>query len=102
MWFVNAGVVQMVDPSRLSQKALPAVTYIESVTVDRKEFAATDNLSFPRTLGTCRLITHRPPFNSSEVKFRYRLDGYDHDWHEAGTRRQAFYTDLPPGSIRSA
>ena len=32
-----------------------------------------------------------------KVKFRYRLDGYDRDWHEAGTRRQAFYTDLPPG-----
>jgi signal transduction histidine kinase len=31
------------------------------------------------------------------VKFRYRLGGYDRDWHEAGTRRQAFYTDLPPG-----
>jgi signal transduction histidine kinase len=31
------------------------------------------------------------------VKFRYRLDGYDHDWHDAGTRRQAFYTALPPG-----
>src|SRR5208337_308955 len=26
-----------------------------------------------------------------------RLDGYDRGWHEAGTRRQAFYTDLPPG-----
>jgi signal transduction histidine kinase len=25
------------------------------------------------------------------------LDNYDRDWHEAGTRRQAFYTDLPPG-----
>jgi len=31
------------------------------------------------------------------VKFRYRLDRYDRDWHDAGTRRQAFYTDLPPG-----
>ena len=31
------------------------------------------------------------------VNFRYRLDNYDRDWHEAGTRRQAFYTDLPPG-----
>jgi len=31
------------------------------------------------------------------VKFRYRLDGYDRDWNDAGTRRQAFYTDLPPG-----
>ena len=32
------------------------------------------------------------------MKFRYRLDGYDHDWHDVATRRQAFYTDLPPGS----
>jgi len=32
-----------------------------------------------------------------KVKFRYRLDGYEPDWHDAGTRRQAFYTDLPPG-----
>jgi signal transduction histidine kinase len=31
------------------------------------------------------------------VKFRYRLEGYETDWHDAGTRRQAFYTDLPPG-----
>ena len=31
------------------------------------------------------------------MKFRYRLDPYDRDWHDAGTRRQAFYTDLPPG-----
>jgi signal transduction histidine kinase len=31
-----------------------------------------------------------------KVQFRYKLDGYDDDWHEAGTRRQAFYTDVPP------
>ena len=31
------------------------------------------------------------------MKFRYRLDPYDRLWHEPGTRREAFYTDLPPG-----
>ena len=31
VWFASGVVVQMVDPSRLSQKALPALTYIESV-----------------------------------------------------------------------
>ena len=44
VWFVTGVVVQMLDPFRLSQKALPAQTYIESVIVDRKEFQATDNL----------------------------------------------------------
>jgi signal transduction histidine kinase len=31
-----------------------------------------------------------------KVRFKYKLDGYDHAWQEAGNRRQAFYTSLPP------
>lgn len=31
-------------------------------------------------------------------RFAYRLDGYDPDWIEAGTRRYASYTNLPGGS----
>ena len=31
------------------------------------------------------------------VRFRYRLSGYDTEWTDAGTRRQAFYNDLRPG-----
>ena len=44
VWFAQGNVVQMVDPSRLSQKAPPATAYIQSLTVDRKEFAATGSL----------------------------------------------------------
>src|SRR5208337_2008172 len=98
VWFASGVWIQMVDPSRLSQKALPAATYIQSLVVDRKEFAATDILKLsphPRELQ----IDYTSPalLNPQRVKFRYRLDGYDRDWRDAGTRRQAFYTDLPPG-----
>jgi len=34
----------------------------------------------------------------SRVRFKYRLKGFDSDWMDAGTRRTAFYTRLPPGS----
>ena len=34
------------------------------------------------------------------LRFRYRLEGYDENWIEAGTRRVAFYTNLPPGEYR--
>jgi signal transduction histidine kinase len=34
------------------------------------------------------------------VRFRYRLEGVDHHWQEAGERRAAFYTNLQPGSYR--
>ena len=31
------------------------------------------------------------------VRFRYRLEGYQSEWIDAGTRRTAYYTRLPPG-----
>lgn len=99
VWFSSGVVVQMLEPSREPHKAVPAQTYIQSVFADRKEFALTDNLKLgpnPRELQ----INYTSPtlLIPQRVKFRYRLDGYDHDWHDAGTRREAFYTDLPPGN----
>ena len=98
VWFASGVVVQMVDPSRLSAKALPAQTYIESLVADRKEFEATPNLKVPPNPRDLQIDYTSPTFSiPQKVNFRYRLDGYERDWHEAGTRRQAFYTDLPPG-----
>jgi len=40
-------------------------------------------------------------FSSPErVRFRYRLEPLDTDWVEAGTRRTAFYSYVPPGQYR--
>jgi len=98
VWFVTGAVVQMVDPSKLSRKALPAQTYVESIVADRKEFQATDKLKLPAKTRDLQIDYTSPTFLIPEkVKFRYRLEGYDRDWHDAGARRQAFYTDLPPG-----
>ena len=98
VWFATGGVVQMVDPSMLSQKAGPAQTYVELLAADRKQFEATPNLRLPPNPRDLQIDYTSPNFAVPQrAKFRYRLDGYDRDWHEAGTRRQAFYTDLPPG-----
>ncbi|HET7294498.1 MAG TPA: two-component regulator propeller domain-containing protein [Vicinamibacteria bacterium] len=98
VWFSTGVVVQVVDPSRLSQKALPVATYVESVTANRREFAAKDGLELPPHVRDLQIdYTSPATLIPQRVKFRYRLDGYDRDWKDAGTRRQAFYTDLPPG-----
>jgi signal transduction histidine kinase len=34
----------------------------------------------------------------NKIRFRYRLDGFDQDWVDAGTGRQAIYTNLAPGA----
>ncbi len=36
----------------------------------------------------------------SRIRFRYMLDGFDRHWTIAGSRRTAYYTNLPPGSYR--
>src|SRR5207245_4125934 len=35
-----------------------------------------------------------------KVRFRYKLEGFDRDWQDAGTRRQAFYNNLSPRNYR--
>jgi signal transduction histidine kinase/ligand-binding sensor domain-containing protein len=98
IWFASGIVVQVIDPSQLSPAPLPAATYIESVTANRKDLTATDNINLPPHLRDLQIDYTSPTFTiPQKVKFRYRLDNYDRDWHDAGTRRQAFYTDLPPG-----
>jgi hypothetical protein len=34
------------------------------------------------------------------MQFRYRLEGHDTSWQDAGNRRQAFYTNLGPGTFQ--
>jgi len=35
-----------------------------------------------------------------KVRFKYKLEGIDSDWVDAGPRRMAYYTHLPPGQYR--
>jgi signal transduction histidine kinase len=41
-----------------------------------------------------------PISDAAKIRFRYKLEGFDEDWVDAGTRRQAFYTNLPPRSYK--
>jgi signal transduction histidine kinase len=36
--------------------------------------------------------------SSEDLKFKYRLEGLDREWVDAGTRRTAYYSHLRPGS----
>jgi signal transduction histidine kinase/ligand-binding sensor domain-containing protein len=98
VWFATGVVVQIVDPSRLKHGLPPVQAYIESVIVDRKELTAIHNLEIPPRPRDLQIDYTSPTTAAPQrVKFRYQLENYDRDWHDAGTRRQAFYTDLPPG-----
>jgi PAS domain S-box-containing protein len=101
LWFVNNVVLQMIDPSHLSGgRTIPPV-YVEAVVADRKQYKPQEGLQLPSLTRDLQIGYTSPSFLIPQrVKFRYRLDGHDHDWQDAGTRREAFYTDLGPGKYR--
>jgi PAS domain S-box-containing protein len=101
LWFVNSVVLQMIDPSHLSGDGTVPPVYVEAVTADRKQYKLQEGLQLPPLTRDLQIGYTSPSFLiPQEVKFRYRLDGHDLDWQDAGTRRQAFYTDLTPGHYR--
>jgi PAS domain S-box-containing protein len=101
LWFVNNVVLQVIDPSHLSGDGSVSPVYVETVVADRKQYKPQEGLQLPPLTRDLQIGYTSPSFLiPQKVQFRYRLDGHDHDWQDAGTRREAFYTDLGPGKYR--
>ncbi len=101
VWFANIYSLQMVDPARLRRNAVPPPVHIEQVIADRKSHPVTGAVHLPPLTRDLEIDYVGLSFAAPQkVLFRYRLEGRDETWQEAGTRRQAFYTDLRPGTYR--
>jgi PAS domain S-box-containing protein len=101
LWFVTGVSAQVLDPDRLYENALPPPVYVESVVADRKRFDATSLFKVPALNRDLEIDYTAPSFSvPQKVRFRYMLEGRDREWQDAGTRRQAFYTDLKPRHYR--
>jgi signal transduction histidine kinase/ligand-binding sensor domain-containing protein len=101
LWFANGTSLQVVDPERIPRNTLPPPVYIEQVVADRKLYGAEGVLQLPALTRDLQIDYVGLSFVAPQkVRFRYRLDGRDDTWQEPGTRRQAFYTDLRPGTYR--
>lgn len=104
LWFPTSGGVAIVDPRLLRRNLRPPPTHVEDVRVDGGAAARSAALSVTTVVappGTRKLEFRftAPSFVAPEqVKFRYRLDGFDRAWTDAGTQRRAAYTNLSPGA----
>jgi PAS domain S-box-containing protein len=101
LWFVTGVSVQALDPDRLYENALPPPVYVEGVVADHKRFDATSLVKVPALSRDLEVDYTAPSLSvPQKVRFRYMLEGRDQEWQDAGTRRQAFYTDLKPRHYR--
>jgi ligand-binding sensor domain-containing protein/signal transduction histidine kinase/AraC-like DNA-binding protein len=100
--FATQGGVVVIDPAVAAHRDPPPPVRLESL-----------EAGLPRrlTAGAAPVLGRRersfsirytaPAFRAPEsVRFRYRLEGFDAAWLDAGTRREAFYTRVPPGRYR--
>jgi ligand-binding sensor domain-containing protein/signal transduction histidine kinase len=101
LWFSTTRGVLVLDEQSVDRRfeAPPAV--IDDITVNGEQVGPAgigtlppgrNNVTF-RYAGLSYVVPAR-------ITFRYTLEGFDSKWIDAGTRREAFYTNLPPGHFR--
>jgi signal transduction histidine kinase len=101
IWFMTLDGVAWLDPSHLYRNRTPPPVSIQSLNVHGR--AVDPSAATTLAAGTSAVQINYTALslqNPDRISFRYRLDGVDNAWIDAGARRQAFYTRLGPGHYR--
>jgi signal transduction histidine kinase len=101
LWFVQSGGVSVIDPHHLASNAFPPPVHIEQVTADDKRYEAVNGLRLPPRVRNLAIDYTALTFVAPErVRFRYKLEGQNRNWHEVINDREVQYTNLAPGAYR--
>ena len=99
LWFPTIRGLVVIDPDKINTNTLPPPVVIERFIADSSVVSLQEPVVLPGE--TERLEFHYAGLSYSapqRVVFRYKLEGFDQGWIEAGNRRTAYYTNIPPGS----
>jgi signal transduction histidine kinase/ligand-binding sensor domain-containing protein/DNA-binding response OmpR family regulator len=99
LWFPSIRGIVRVDPDHIRTNSLPPPVHIEQVRADGA--ALTQSEGAKVAPGPQQWEFHYTALSllvPQRSLFKYRLEGFDKDWIDAGNRRTAYYTGLPPGT----
>ena len=109
LWFATTKGVAVVDPDIPVNDAPPPMA-IEEILADQKKIpmsawklggAPEVAIEIPPGRGELEIHFTALSLQAPEKnRFRYKLEGADPDWVEAGARRVAYYNNLSPGKYR--
>ena len=101
LWFCNGLLLQMLDPDHLKKNSIAPPVHVEEAIADRRSYTLGNGLRLPPFTHNLEIDYTALSFIAPQkIRFRYKLEGEDAAWQDAGTRRQAFYNDLRPGRYR--
>jgi len=101
LWFPTQDGAAVVDPRKVRiDSRTPRVT-VEAISIDQVSTPIEKAVTIPPSRYTLQIQYTAPDFvRPDQLRFRYKLEGLDQDWTEAGSHRSASYTHLPPGDYR--
>ena len=101
LWFSTVKGVAIIDPADAVTAHQAPPIELEQVMVNGQAYDPRVGIDLSRGKG--HLEFHYAGLSLTmpdKQVFRYRLNGYDATWVEAGARREAFYTNIPAGRYR--
>ena len=101
LWFVTSNGLAVIDPRQPKKGRLPPPVRVERIIADERTLDVVPQLQLDPLTSRVQIEYTGLSFTvPSKVRFRYKLEGFDSNWVDAGTRRQAFYTNLSPRRYR--
>ena len=97
IWFPTIRGLSMFDPDRQILNRIEPPLAVERAVLNGRDFAVSSRATVSPGKGNIEITYTAVSFlQVDKVRFAYRLDGFDSEWVQAGNRRSAFYTNLPP------
>ena len=97
LWFATIRGVSVVDPAAIRVNGQPPPVVLERLLADGRDVGMAAGLALPPGTRSLEVRYAGLSFLGPErIRFQYRLDPFDKDWIDAGTRRAAYYTNLSP------
>lgn len=101
LWFVTTAGIAGIDPDHSRTMTAVPSPLVEQISFNQKLLPAGAEATAGPGSGNLDIEYTAPDFATPErLQFRYRLSGFESEWVDAGTRREAIYTKLPPGSYQ--
>lgn len=100
LWFATTKGVARLDPAQFRANTNPPPVAIENILVDDARLAGGNVSNVTLRPGNERLEIQYTSLNLAapeRARFRYRLEGFEKNWIEAGDKRFVTYPKLPPG-----
>ena len=102
LWFATRKGIAVTDPAHLTENLVPPPVVVERFIVDGTDtpVTSTEQKIAPGHTSFAFEYAGLSYVAPAKVRYRYRLEGFDPQWTEAGSRRTAYYTNLPAGRYR--